>query len=321
VPVDRDRVRALRAGREVRGARGEPREEAERAVHVEPGVVLLGEVGELVDRIEVAGVHLARVRDEDRGRAVELAQRGGERVDVEAADLVAAEAAERRSADAEHRETLDRRSVDVAAGEDRDRREARKAALRDIHAVPLAPPLPCRGERDDVRLRRPDRHEAAPAGRQAEEVAQPRERDDLELGAERRRRPRVRALVEHRREPVRAERGWRHTADDEVVVARATGRHCALEASIEQLAERRRRTHAGVRELATERPNRRLHPGRADLPVVERLEIRSGLARDELEDLTNLGAIRVHSAGPRRSSRSSAVLLCSVSGNSRITCS
>ena len=45
--------------------------------------IALGEVGHPLDRIEVAGVHLARVADHDRGRAVEPGSALLERLDVE----------------------------------------------------------------------------------------------------------------------------------------------------------------------------------------------------------------------------------------------
>src|SRR5207302_10833586 len=71
VAVRNDRVRALDASGEMRRLPRRAREEPERAVDVEPRAVTLGEIGEGVDRIEVARVHLSGVPNDDRGRAVE----------------------------------------------------------------------------------------------------------------------------------------------------------------------------------------------------------------------------------------------------------
>ena len=65
-------------------------EQPERAVHVEPRAVPLGQVRHRRDRVEVAGVHLAGGRRHDRRRAVELAERRLERLEVEPPDAVAA---------------------------------------------------------------------------------------------------------------------------------------------------------------------------------------------------------------------------------------
>ena len=62
---------ALDAGRKPRCTRCQPGEEPERTVDVQPGPVTLGEVGQLVNGVEVAGIHFAGVSDQDRGRAVE----------------------------------------------------------------------------------------------------------------------------------------------------------------------------------------------------------------------------------------------------------
>ena len=72
MPVRDHGVRALDPVDQVPRAVRERREQAERAVHVQPGVEPLGEVGHLGQRIEVAGVHLAGARHHHGRRAVEL---------------------------------------------------------------------------------------------------------------------------------------------------------------------------------------------------------------------------------------------------------
>src|SRR5207245_6025159 len=84
---------ALDTLREMRGPGRSASEEPERAVDVQPRVIAVGQIGERVDGIEVARVHLAGVAHDDRGRAAELAQRALERDKIDAADIVAREAA------------------------------------------------------------------------------------------------------------------------------------------------------------------------------------------------------------------------------------
>ena len=47
--------------------------------------MLVRQVGHRVDRVEIAGVHLAGVRDDDRRRSVQPGQAPLERIQVEAA--------------------------------------------------------------------------------------------------------------------------------------------------------------------------------------------------------------------------------------------
>jgi len=71
---------------------------------VKPRSVPLREVSHLVDRIEVAGVHLARVANDDRRCSLQRAQRVLERAEIDAADIVSLEAPNGIAADPEHRE-------------------------------------------------------------------------------------------------------------------------------------------------------------------------------------------------------------------------
>ena len=69
VAVEGDGVSPLDPVHEVPGRGRERREETERAVDVEPRAVLLGQIGQLGDRVEPTGVDLARRRAQDRRRS------------------------------------------------------------------------------------------------------------------------------------------------------------------------------------------------------------------------------------------------------------
>jgi hypothetical protein len=171
-------VGAADARHEPARPRSERGEEAERAVDVQPGVVLGGEVRKLVQRVEQSCVHVAGRGDENRRCAVEAAQRLLERVAVECPGRVR-ENAHLRATDAEHRERLHRARVHVAARQHRHRRETREAVLLDVDAVLRTPPAPRRREAREVRRRRAGREHAAPVGRQPEQLLQPADRDLL----------------------------------------------------------------------------------------------------------------------------------------------
>ena len=138
VAVRGDGLGTLGAGGEVGGPRRHAREQPEGAVDVKPGAVLLGQVGHLVDRVEVARVHLAGVGDDDRGVAPQLGEAALQCVEVEAARRVPGQLAHVVGADPEHRQRLDRARVDVPAREDRDLRGARqsRAARCAAHVAP-----------------------------------------------------------------------------------------------------------------------------------------------------------------------------------------
>ena len=106
VAVGDHRVGALDALDQMPRARRQRREQAEGAVHVEPGAVPFGELGHVVQRVEVAGVHLAGAADHDRGRAVELAERGLHRDEVDPSDVVAGELPHAAAPDAQHPSAL-----------------------------------------------------------------------------------------------------------------------------------------------------------------------------------------------------------------------
>ena len=142
MPVGDHGVRALHARGEGRRARREAGEETEGAVHVEPRTVLLGEIRKRSDRVELAGVHVAGVPDDDRRRAAEVTKRLLEGRQVDPPDRVAGERLHAAPADPEHRERLRRARVDQAAREHRHRRQTRHAVGADV--APVLLPHHCR---------------------------------------------------------------------------------------------------------------------------------------------------------------------------------
>ena len=79
--------------------------------------MLLGEVGQLRDRVEPARVHLARVRDQDR-RHVERVEAVTQPVDVQATCAVAGQDLHVSPAEPEHPERQYRSGVHVTARQD-----------------------------------------------------------------------------------------------------------------------------------------------------------------------------------------------------------
>jgi hypothetical protein len=74
VAVGDHRIRPLHALGPRCGLRCHARKEPERTVDMKPGAVLRGEIGHPRDWIEVAGVHVAGVADDDGGSAAERRQ-------------------------------------------------------------------------------------------------------------------------------------------------------------------------------------------------------------------------------------------------------
>jgi hypothetical protein len=99
----------------VGGTRRERGEQAERPVDVQPGAELLGQAGEVGERVELARVGLTRGGDQHGGRSVELAQPSPDRGQVDPADVVAGEHLDRVLAVAEHLQRLARARVHVPA--------------------------------------------------------------------------------------------------------------------------------------------------------------------------------------------------------------
>ena len=124
VRVGGPRVGASDAGDEVavRGRGAGP--QAEGAVDVDPGAVLVGDVAHGVEGIERAAVDLARLRAHD-GRAVGGGERGTQRVGAHRALVVGLDAHDAVGAQAEQPHGAPEGDVEVAVGQQADRRRAR----------------------------------------------------------------------------------------------------------------------------------------------------------------------------------------------------
>ena len=287
VPVAGDRVRALDSLGQRTRLRREAREQAEGAVDVQPGAVRLGQVGDRGDRVEVAGVDLAGVGDHDR-RPVVLGQPSLERVEVEAPGCVARQPLDVRLPQAEHPDGLHRARMDVAAAEDRRRGQRGQPRLVDVDALALGPPRTGRGERDDVRHRRPAGEHAAELLGQLEQLPQPVGRDRVEPRRQRRRSPGEGGLVEGGGQPIRRQRRRRAAAHHEVEEARPARARGGVASPLRQLCDRGERPGAVLGHRIAPGPDRTL-----DLPAqhglrVEALEVAARLRGRQLERVDQL---------------------------------
>jgi hypothetical protein len=241
-----------------------------------------GQLRDLGQRVEVARVHLAGVGDHDLRAAVpgELAL---QRVEVEAPDVIPCETADVAAAQPEHPDRLNRARVHVAARDDDRARQAGNAITLDVDAETLGPPVAGGGERDDVGHRRTARQHAPELLRQFEELAQPVDRDLLQAGSERRRRPCVSDLVVRRGQPVGGERRRRPAAHDEVKEARTARARGSRARTAGQFAQRLKRAFPRLGHRVAPALDRRLAAGTQHMLVGQRLEVAPRLTGGELE--------------------------------------
>src|SRR5581483_1115614 len=124
-------------------------ERAERAVDVQPEVVALADVGDLVERVARAGVDRSRLRDDDRGLdaggAVAL-DRLDERLDAHPVLVVDRDRADAAGAEAERPERLVVREVQLVAPVDGELRQWTHALLLHVHPVALSEAVARDGE-------------------------------------------------------------------------------------------------------------------------------------------------------------------------------
>ena len=220
VGVAGDRVglaEPLEPGGPVRIAGGE---EAEGAVHVEPGVAGARHLGHGDEVVEVAGVHVAGAGHHDGRPPAGLAEPGVERPGVDRlAPRQAGHPLQRAAPDAEHRQRLADAGVRGAAHHE-GARQPGQPRLGHVQAEPLAGPLARRGEPHQVGLGAAGDEDPLESLRHAEERAQQRERVALHRGG-RRVAGRAQVLVVGRGEPVARQRRRRRAAGDEAEVARS----------------------------------------------------------------------------------------------------
>ena len=221
MPVDRRRVGPLGAPDQVRSAWRHRGKEAESAVHVYPAIVFAGRVDHGFDRVELAAVHLAGIDDHQRRLAIQRVEPASKPVEVEPPDPVPGKGLYVAAADTLRGQHLERARVHEPGRQHRHLRQAREPDLGDIHALLFAPPLPRRGQADEVRHRGAGHHHARPARGQAQELLQPVERLSLHLDADRRENPGVGDGVIGGGQQVRGMSGRRVAANDEVIAARS----------------------------------------------------------------------------------------------------
>src|SRR4051812_42775338 len=97
-------------------ARGRP--EAEGAVDMDPGARRMGEGAGALERIEGAGIEIARLQADDRRAIAGALQRRCQRRELDRTEIVAGKDLDRGSADAEQPDGADYRLVAVLAGQD-----------------------------------------------------------------------------------------------------------------------------------------------------------------------------------------------------------
>ena len=219
VRIGGPRVRALGAGHEPAQARRRRRPQPERAVDVQPGAARGAGVRDRPERVERAGVDLARLRADDR-RARSLVERRGQRTGVHPALVVGRDPRARPAPSPSRRSELKIVDVRLLTDEHVDGRRADQAALLHVparrRAAPRgAPPpggrvrpLPAGDEADARALRQPEQvDDPAPAHLLDHSRGG---REHLEAGV----------LVPGRGHPVRRHGHRQRAADDEPEEAR-----------------------------------------------------------------------------------------------------
>ena len=202
-----------------RGRRGRP--EPEGAVDVEPRPGPGGhDVGDGVEGIEGAGVHLARLGADDRRTVGQVGEDPGEVVRAHPAFIVRGHADGPSPSEAGHPERLEQGRVDIGTDHDVHRRGADEAFLLDIPARASEDGMAGRGDRDEMGHGRPGREADRRAGRQAEEIDEPFAGDLLDDGRCGRPEEEADVLFPRRGKPVRGERGRHGPTDHETEVAR-----------------------------------------------------------------------------------------------------
>ncbi len=124
----------------------------------------------------------------------------------------------------------------IAAGEDGNPRQLTKAILGDIGSMSLSPPLAGGAQTDEVGHGRPGGHDPAPGGWQVEQLLEPTQADEFQFGRQGRSDPGVGHLVQGCCQPVGAQRGRGHAANDEVKAARSAAVNSSIQAVIEKPA-------------------------------------------------------------------------------------
>ncbi len=181
------------------------RPQAERAIDVQPRAVRRGEIGDGVDRIERARVHVAGLRADNRRAALRL-QRRGQRIRLHPALIVGCDAHQLARAESDQPQRADRGRVHFVADHHAHARCALQAIRLDVPAG-AAQQLVARGrERGEVRHVATGDEADAGAGGQSEELEQPAPRGLLDDRRRGRHHVEAGVLIPRRSEPLGGDR-------------------------------------------------------------------------------------------------------------------
>ncbi len=236
VRVRRPGVGPLDSGNEVPQPRAHARPHPECAVDVEPGVRLVGDVGELLEGVEGTRVDVARLHADDRRRVAteERAQGVGThpplRVHLGQLDL--------RGADPEVTERAVECRVPLGSREDADARRALEPVGVHVPAGAGKHVVASREQRGHMSHLAAGHKGRRDAVGQAQQLGQPGARHLLHDCCARAGGVEARVLVPGRRQPVRRDRDRQATADHETEVAAARDPD---DARLGGVRERRRR--------------------------------------------------------------------------------
>ena len=200
---------------QVAEARARPGPEAERPVDVHPGVsVRARQTGDLAERIERAGVHVAGLRADDRGRARGVPECVAQGVGKHATLAVGLHFDHAGIAQAEQPERAVDGDVRFVAGDDGDARRADEPLRADVPSGARQHRLPGRGKTSGIgHLPTGDESHARALGK-PEQFTQPSEDGLLDDRGGGREHEQPRVLVPGARQPVGRQR-CRHAASDD----------------------------------------------------------------------------------------------------------
>ncbi len=284
VRVGRPGVRALRAGRERPQRRRRRGPQPERAVDVEPRAGLRRRVGDRVEVVARAGVHLAELGAHDR-RPAAGGELGAQRVDEQPPLAVGGNLADAARAEPDEPERAAERPVPLRAGEHADRRRTDEPVALDVVADRAEDVVARGGERGRVRELASGHERERRVRRDPEQVLQPAAGDLLDDRRRGRRQREPGVLIPRRGEPVGGERSGQRTPDHEPEVPPAPHlREPGLDVARERL-DHLDRVGRPVRERQVERLpqllDRRLRPHR---PIRHGGDVRGPERRGPLQD-------------------------------------
>ena len=181
------------------------------------------DVGDRLERIERAGVHVAGLRADDR-RCIRGADRRRERLRTHPSLFVRSHAHQLTRTDAEHSQGANHRHVHFVADDNAQLRRILQSVGFDVPARPPEKLMSSRGERREVRHVAAGHEGNARVSGQAEQIDEPSPGDLFDDRCRRRHHKKRRVLVPGGRQPLGGHRGGQRAASHESEIARAAGR-------------------------------------------------------------------------------------------------